>query len=52
MSNLKAKIDGHNKKILENTPPPKKIMQLFEKRKLLNERRIAATLKIFYTTLE
>ena len=52
MSNLKAKIDGHKKKILENTPPPKKIMQLFEKRKLLNERRIAAALKIFYTTLE
>ena len=23
MPNLKAKIDGHNKKILENTPPPK-----------------------------
>ena len=23
MSNLKAKIDGHNKKILENTPLPK-----------------------------
>ena len=23
MSNLKAKIDGHNKKILETTPPPK-----------------------------
>ena len=23
MPNLKAKFDGHNKKILENTPPPK-----------------------------
>ena len=23
MPNLKAKIDGHNKKMLENTPPPK-----------------------------
>ena len=23
MPNLKAKIDGHNKKIFENTPPPK-----------------------------
>ena len=23
MPNLKAKIDGHNKKILKNTPPPK-----------------------------
>ena len=23
MPNLKVKIDGHNKKILENTPPPK-----------------------------
>ena len=23
MPNLKAKIDGHNKKIIENTPPPK-----------------------------
>ena len=23
MTNLNAKIDGHNKKILENTPPPK-----------------------------
>ena len=23
MPNLKAKIDGHNKKIVENTPPPK-----------------------------
>ena len=23
MPNLKSKIDGHNKKILENTPPPK-----------------------------
>ena len=24
MTNLKAKIDGNNKKILENTPPQKK----------------------------
>ena len=24
MPNLKAKIDGHDKKIFENTPPPKK----------------------------
>ena len=23
MTNLKAKIDGHNKKILDSTPPPK-----------------------------
>ena len=32
MPNLKAKIDGHDKKIFENTPPPK-----IKKRKLPNE---------------
>ena len=41
ISNLKAKIDGHNKKIDETTQPPKnKIMQLLQKRKLLNERSL------------
>ena len=36
MPNLKAKIEGGIKKILEHTPPPKnlKTFQLFEKRKL------------------
>ena len=34
MTNLKAKIDGHNKKILEATPPPKtKICNCFKKQK-------------------
>ena len=36
MPNLKAKIDGHNKKILETTPPPKtKLCNCLEKENCL-----------------
>ena len=45
MPNLKAKIDGHNKKILENTLPPKT--------KLCNcPMKEPASLKMFYSKLE
>ena len=41
MPNLNAKIDGHNKIILETTPPPKKkLCKLLGKRKLSQERSL------------
>ena len=46
MPNLKPKIDGHDKKILETTPPPKtKLCNCMKKEE-------PASLKIFYTTGE
>ena len=51
MPNLKHKIDGHNKKILETTLPPKtKLYNCLKKENC--PMRVAASLKIFYTTLE
>ena len=51
MSNLIAKIDGHNKKILENTPLPKtKLSNCLKKENSQSEE--PALLKMFYTTLE
>ena len=51
MSNLKAKIDGHNKKILENTPLPKtKLSNCLKKENSQSEEPVL--LKVFYTTLE
>ena len=44
MSNLKAKTDGHNKKIIENTPPPKtKLCNCLNKE--------VCPMKIFYTRI-
>ena len=52
MPNLNAKIDGHNKIILETSPPPKKkIMQTAWKKKVVPGEE-PASLKIFYTSLE
>ena len=48
MPNLKGKIDGHKKKILENTPPPKtKSCNCLKKVNCLM--REPASLKMFYT---
>ena len=49
MPNLKAKIDGHNKKILETTPPLKnKIIQLLEKKENCRMRGACLTENILY----
>ena len=45
MANLKAKIDGHNKKMLENWPPSKTKM-------FRGEWERPTSQKIFYTTLK
>ena len=41
MTNLKAKIDGHNKKTRKRTASQSKVMQLSGKRKLPNETRLS-----------
>ena len=52
MPNLKAKIDGHNKKILETTLPPKKKNYATTWKKKIFPGEEPASLKIFYITLE
>ena len=47
MPNLKDKIDGHNNKILEITPPPKTLCNCLKKENCPK----GASLKIFYTTV-
>ena len=48
MPNLKAKIDGHNKKILETTPPPKTKLCKYLKKENCPMRGACLTENILY----
>ena len=50
MPNLEAKSDGHNKKIFENTPPPKTISCNCLKKKNSPMRGACLTEKVLYYT--
>lgn len=51
MSNLKTKIDGYNKKLLEKTPPPKAKPCNYLKKKLPNEKNPLTKNVLYYAII-